>query len=133
MARTNFTECAAIYENNQTLIDRYGWTGPVVAIEQNQTSTISREGCLAVCGVTPDYYPWAQSSSTITTWVLPSVGIFLQAPFESNASWATIGAICRWLGSPIAALSYVLWNIKVSGKCALLGTLGTACLLALID
>ncbi|KAK4580443.1 hypothetical protein LTR86_000646 [Recurvomyces mirabilis] len=26
----------------------------------------------------------------------------------------------RWIGSPIASLSYTLWNIKVSGRCALM-------------
>ncbi|KAI4677090.1 uncharacterized protein J4E88_006897 [Alternaria novae-zelandiae] len=42
------------------------------------------------------------------------------APFESNAARRTVLAITRWVGSPIASLSYVLWNIKVSAKAALM-------------
>ena len=26
----------------------------------------------------------------------------------------------RWAGSPIASIAYVLWNIKVTGKCAMM-------------
>jgi hypothetical protein len=44
----------------------------------------------------------------------------LQAPFESNAFKRTLLAITRWVGSPIASISYVLWNINVSGKAALM-------------
>jgi hypothetical protein len=56
----------------------------------------------------------------ITTWILPVIGTLLQAPFESNATRRTLLAITRWVGSPIASLSYVLWNIKVSAKAALM-------------
>jgi hypothetical protein len=77
---------------------------------------------MAICGTAPDWYPWSTSSNTITTWVLPIIGTLLQAPFESNAFWRTFKASCRWLGSPMASLAYILWNIKVSGKCALFGT-----------
>jgi hypothetical protein len=48
------------------------------------------------------------------------VGTLLQAPFESNAFRRTLLAIARWVGSPIVSLSYVLWNIKVSAKAALM-------------
>lgn len=57
----------------------------------------------------------------MTTWVLPVVGgLLLQAPFESNRFRRTFFALMRWLGSPISCLSYVLWNIKVLDKCALM-------------
>jgi hypothetical protein len=49
------------------------------------------------------------------------IGMLLQAPFESNEFWQTMKAIFRWVGSPIASLSWILWNIEVSGKCALFG------------
>lgn len=75
---------------------------------------------MQICGHGTDYYPWSDVSGTITTWILPVVGTLLQAPFESNAAKRTFLAITRWVGSPIASLSYVLWNIKVSAKAALM-------------
>lgn len=56
----------------------------------------------------------------MTTWVLPIIGILLQAPFVSNAFWETVFSLARWIGSPMASLAYILWNIKVTGKCAMI-------------
>ena len=61
----------------------------------------------------------------MTTWVLPIIGLLLQAPYESNEFRKTTYALVRWLGSPIASLSYILWNIKVIGKCAILSDMST--------
>ena len=119
----NFTACAATYINNTALISKWGYDGPVIGIPKNPQSQTTYEGCKAVCGSGNDWYPWAQASSTITTWVLPIIGVLLQAPFESNAFWRTLWAIARWCGSPMASLSSILWNISVSGKCALMGVL----------
>ncbi|PVH95917.1 hypothetical protein DM02DRAFT_536337 [Periconia macrospinosa] len=122
--RANFSACAAKFRANTTegeaLRALWGWHGPIVGIDRNPLTQISKEGCYALCGREPDYYPWSDVSSTITTWILPIVGILLQAPFESNAFRRTVLAITRWVGSPIASLSYVLWNIKVSAKAALM-------------
>ncbi|KAF2450783.1 hypothetical protein P171DRAFT_146450 [Karstenula rhodostoma CBS 690.94] len=122
MPRINFTECAAIYAakttEGQQLRWKYGWNGTVLGLDPSPEAQISREGCLAVCGHGAETYPWDDVSSTITTWLLPVVGTLLQAPFESNAFRRTLLAIARWVGSPIASLSYVLWNIKVSAKAA---------------
>lgn len=52
-------------------------------------------------------------------------GLILQAPFESNQFWKTIRAVCRWVGSPIISLAYILWNIKVTGECAYIVDLAT--------
>lgn len=52
--------------------------------------------------------------------VLPIMGLILQAPFESNKNWSTLLASARWIGNPAASLSYVLWNIHVTGRCAML-------------
>lgn len=122
MRSTNFTSCALRYvdAHNQTLIDKYGWTGPIRGINRNTSTQISTAGCIALCGDGNDYYDWSQSSNTITTWVLPVIGMLLQAPFVSNAFWQTLYALARWIGSPMASISYILWNIKVSGKCALM-------------
>lgn len=119
-----FEKCSAVYRHNTTLQHMYSWDGPTPGIPFSNTSNqtrITSEGCLAVCGHGSDYYPWSTVSATITTWLLPILGMLLQAPFESNAFRRTVLAITRWVGNPMASLSYVLWNIKVSGKCALMG------------
>lgn len=124
--RTNLTQCRLNYANPSLAdIQRYGYNGSVFQIPKNETTQISTDGCLALCGGGNDWYPWEQQASTITTWVLPIVGILLQAPFMSNAFWETVFSMARWVGSPMASLSYILWNIKVSGKCALLVDLAT--------
>ncbi|KAF1922614.1 uncharacterized protein M421DRAFT_104955 [Didymella exigua CBS 183.55] len=120
MGKISFDQCAIRYRDNATLQSLWGWNGTLVGIERNHTTLISSAGCIHVCGSGTDYYPWADVSQTITTWILPVVGTLLQAPFESNAAKRTFLAITRWVGSPIASLSYVLWNIKVSAKAALM-------------
>jgi hypothetical protein len=116
----NFTKCAADYLAGSPN-PQYAWTGLVKGIPANPSTQVSYEGCLALCGHGNDWYEWNQASQTITTWILPIVGMLLQAPLESNAFWHTILAIARWIGSPISSLSYILWNISISGKCALMG------------
>ncbi|QDS77203.1 hypothetical protein FKW77_002639 [Venturia effusa] len=116
---TNFTQCAEQYLGNPSLIARWNYTGPVRLVQPNPSTQITYAGCKALCGTGNDWYPWAISSSFITTWVLPLLGNLLQAPFESNAFWRTIKLIARYLGSPMASLTYILWKIEVSGKCAL--------------
>ncbi|KAH7061917.1 hypothetical protein BKA63DRAFT_191724 [Paraphoma chrysanthemicola] len=121
MGKISFKECRVRYEANTTLQHQFQWyPRPVVGIDRNDSTQISREGCLYLCGSGADYYTWQEASSTITTWILPVIGTLLQAPFESNATKRTFLAIARWVGSPIASISYVLWNIKVSAKAALM-------------
>jgi hypothetical protein len=118
--RADFEQCANRFLNDSSLRDKYHWNGTIVGLERNYTTQISLQGCLDVCGPGIDYYKWEAVSSTLTTWILPVVGTLLQAPFESNATRRTFLAIARWVGSPISSLSYVLWNIKVSAKAALM-------------
>lgn len=115
----NFTRCALEYLQSPELIKKYNYSGLVHLLPPNPRTQITYRGCVALCGTGNDWYGWSVSSSFITTWLLPILGTLLQAPFESNAFWRTIKAICRWVGSPMSSLSYILWNIKVSGKCAL--------------
>lgn len=129
MPRPDFNQCAENYMHNATAQKWYGWKGEVIGIAPNNVSQISTEGCRQLCGTDADYYPWSLASNTITTWILPIVGILLQAPFESNAFWRTVLAIARWVGSPMASLAYILWNIKVSAKCALMGKCSNTALL----
>jgi hypothetical protein len=122
MHRPNFTQCGQLYISNSSLISHYNYSGHVVNIPANPRTQITYEGCTAVCGSGNEYYPWAEISATITTWVLPILGTLLQAPFESNAFWRTVKAINRWIGSPISSLASILSDIDISGKCALFGT-----------
>ena len=120
----DFTQCKndfSILPDNHP----YVYHGPVSGILQNvSVKLITVQGCNSLCGTGPEYYEWADVSATISTWVLPMIGLMLQAPFESNAFFKTIYAIARWTGSPIASLSYVLWNIKVTSRCALMVDMG---------
>lgn len=121
MVGSNFGECGARYMKSPELIAHWNYTGPTRLIANTPDTQITYEGCKALCGTAPDWYPWVTASNTITTWVLPIIGTLLQAPFESNAFWRTVKASCRWLGSPMTSLAYILWDIEVSGKCALFG------------
>jgi hypothetical protein len=107
--------------SDPALISRYNYSGRVFNIRANPLTQITNEGCIALCGPGNAYYPWAETSATITTWVLPILGTLLQAPLESNAFWRTIKAINRWIGSPISSLASILCDIEISGKCALFG------------
>lgn len=124
MKRPDFATCGAYFIGNNTLNSsiyaQYVYEGTPRLIRKNTTSQITYKGCLALCGHGSAYYPWLDVASTITTWTLPVVGVILQAPFESNEFWATVFLLARWIGNPMASLSYTLWNIKVTGKCALL-------------
>ena len=122
MKTVNFTECGQRYTSSPALIAKYNYTGHTLLIPANPLTQITNEGCKTVCGRGNENYPWADISATITTWVLPILGVILQAPFESNAFWRTVKAMNRWIGSPISSLASILWDIKISGKCALFGT-----------
>ncbi|KAL9608550.1 MAG: hypothetical protein Q9167_006626 [Letrouitia subvulpina] len=90
------------------------------ALDGGQPTLITVEGCRKLCGTGTQYYEWKDAANTITTWVLPIIGLIIQAPWESNEAWETTLAFFRYMGSPISVLSYVLWNIKVTGKAALM-------------
>lgn len=121
MRKPDFTQCGQLYMSSPDLISRYNYSGRVLRIPTNPRTQITNEGCKALCGSGNAYYPWAEISATVTTWVLPILGTLLQAPFESNAFWRTIKAINRWIGSPISSLACILWDIEISGKCAMFG------------
>lgn len=99
--------------------------GPLSKLDDTKRTIVTLAGCRKICGTGSDYYDWKDSSATITTWVLPVVGLLLQAPYESNEFWRTLRALARWLGNPVASLSYILWNIKVTSKCALMVDMAT--------
>lgn len=110
----DFSACAAAnVPLSLELIAQYGCTGPVIGIPCNASTQVTLLGCKALCGNGTDWFPWSKQASTLTTWVFPVMGIILQAPFMSNAFWQTVFDLARWIGNPMASLSYVLWNIKV--------------------
>lgn len=123
----NFTACGILFEQNATNIELYGYHGPAPGLlgGQERPSLITLQGCLILCGAGYQRYPWSTAAATITTWVLPLIGLILQAPFESNRFRRTFLATCRWMGSPIASLSYIFWNIKMTGKCAIIVDMAT--------
>ena len=116
----SFKDCGDDYARNTTAQTKWAWPGDTIGFKSATNSTISLAGCRDICGTGVALFSWEVVSSTITTWILPVIGTLLQAPFESNATRRTLLAIARWVGSPIASLSYVLWNIKVSAKAALM-------------
>jgi hypothetical protein len=123
----NFTECGELFKSalSQTPnpYAKWAYLGPLRGVLRlsDRPAVITTEGCLAVCGTGFQAYKWAEASNTITTWVLPVIGgLLLQAPFESNRFWRTFFSLTRWMGSPMSSLSNIFWNIKVTGKCALM-------------
>ena len=72
-----------------------------------------------------DGQTFSQHSLILALQVFPVVGLLLQAPYESNKNWSTLLALARWLGNPIAGMSYIFWNIKVIGRCALMVDMAT--------
>jgi hypothetical protein len=136
----NFTQCGIDFTNGLANKDpyylQYEYTGSVQGIYTSSTNNpafITVEGCRVLCGTDAEYYDWTTASATISTWVLPIIGLIMQAPFESNAFWKTIFAIAHWVGSPISSLSTILWNIKVGSKCAMLVDMGESEPLVLVE
>lgn len=138
--RPNFEACGQEFLAHAT--DRYSqyiFNGTRYA-PGSQSPLITVDGCKKLCGDGIEYYAWwvhslwlfplscseiliesrKDAANTITTWVLPIIGLIVQAPWESNQAWETTLALFRYLGSPISVLAYVLWNIKISGKAALM-------------
>lgn len=144
--KPNFTACGVRFSDFSKDNSTYNFSGTPLGIfsdPSRKPPLITYEGCKLFCGSGTQYYAWSDISSTITTWVMmiakpshskslilylqvfPVVGLLLQAPYESNKSWSTILALARWLGNPIAGMSYIFWNISVIGRCALMVDMAT--------
>ena len=128
-AKTNFTLCGervkGLAKNNSLpLEDIYtGHVKGVLGPARNRTDPVllvTFAACEKYCGVEPEFYGWGKASDTITTWVLPLVGLVLQAPFESNNFLQTMYVVFRWVGSPIVSMMCIFWNMKVTRKCAIM-------------
>ena len=125
--RPNFTECGANFTSSNSSWPQYVYNGSVPGVfsHNERPKLITYEGCRVLCGTGSQYYPWKDAAATITTWVLPIIGLIVQAPFESNAFRRTVFALARWTGSPMATLSYTLWNIKITSRCAMMVDMAT--------
>ena len=125
--RVDFEACGTEFLNNSAGINnKFIYNGSVRGkLSDARPALITLQGCKELCGTGVDYYSWIDASTTITTWILPIAGLLVQAPYESNKAWQTVLSLCRWAGSPISTLSYILWNIKVTGKCALMIDMAT--------
>jgi hypothetical protein len=119
----HLASCQATF-NTTTNWQQYGQLRNDTGLPGEQR-VITRAGCEALCGLGADTYDWMSIANSVTTWVFPIIGILLQAPFESNNTKGTLLSLLRWLGSPIGSLSYIFWNIKVSGKAALIVDMAT--------
>jgi hypothetical protein len=119
----NLTACGVTF-NNSPNQSQYGYNRTDTGLPGEQP-VITFQGCRELCGSGADTYSWMDIANSITTWVFPIIGILLQAPFESNNTVGAFFALLRWLGSPIGSLSYIFWNIKVSGRAALLVDMAT--------
>ncbi len=83
----NFMACGAeFYKCHNTTCTEYVYHGPVYGqLSKDLRPIITNAGCKRLCGTGVEYYPWSIASATITTWVLPVLGLLVQLPFESNA------------------------------------------------
>ena len=122
----NFARCEAHYDNDTRAQLLYNYTGRVYGGRLPDGKYITAAGCSSLCGNGVQLYRWRDMAATITTWVLPMMGMLLTAPFVSNAFRKTMQATCRWVGSPIVSLAHVLWNINFLGRCCLVLDLATA-------
>ena len=125
--RPNFDTCGALFTASNESFPEFTYNGSVPSLfsHTGRPKLITYEGCQHLCGSGIAYYHWTNSSQTITTWVLPIISVVVQAPYESNEFIKTLFALARWIGSPMATLAYTLWNIKVTGKCALMVDMAT--------
>jgi len=129
IAKTNFTQCGERVKGlkeKSFLPQKDIYTGHVKgALGRARNSTnpvllITFAACEKHCGSEPEYYGWEKASDTITTWILPLVGLLLQAPFESNNFLQTMFVVFRWVGSPIVSMMCIFWNMKITRKCAIM-------------
>ena len=51
---------------------------------------------------------------------MPVTGLLIEAPWETHRLSQAFLVITRWIGSPLASLSYTLANVRVGEKCAML-------------
>ncbi|KAH8590103.1 hypothetical protein B0O99DRAFT_314474 [Bisporella sp. PMI_857] len=84
-------------------------------------TTLSYEGCKAMCGGNvSDPHNIFIALSVLTTWVLPSVALFSNLPYEALSRKKykkTFESFTSWIGSPQTALTNTFFNIYIMRRC----------------
>lgn len=72
----NWSSCVNEFYTNTTLIDLYRFQDAVRWGSDNGTY-VTTAGCEAVCGSRPHTFEWEAIAFTLTTWVIPIVGLLM--------------------------------------------------------
>ncbi|KAF3902626.1 hypothetical protein ABW21_db0209603 [Orbilia brochopaga] len=121
--------CGELLQHNRTLYSEIQYKGHITNYYGSpeadvQLVAITYNGCLRVCGNT-----WRNDAQTtldlLLDWILPAIGLISNMPWESNRNSVTLVWLVRWVGSPIAALTFCLWDVRIASKCAKLVNLVT--------
>ncbi|KAF3922057.1 hypothetical protein ABW20_dc0107611 [Dactylellina cionopaga] len=122
-------DCQSLLQHNRTLYHEIAYKGHLKNYYGSpgadvQLVAITYYGCVKVCG-----NAWKNDTQTtldlLLDWILPALGLITQMPWESNRNSVTVIWLARWIGSPIAALTFCLWDVRIAGKCAKLVNLTT--------
>ncbi|KIW74647.1 hypothetical protein Z517_11417 [Fonsecaea pedrosoi CBS 271.37] len=96
--------------------------GPLRGIDpsyRNETLALTVDGCIAACGSGPDLWDAFTVFQILTTWILPSVSLIAQLPWESLniRKRRNLEALLNWIGAPSASLTTTIFNIYMIKKC----------------
>ncbi|OAL38729.1 hypothetical protein AYO20_01935 [Fonsecaea nubica] len=109
-----------------TIESTYGFDivyhGPLRGIDpsyQNESLALTVDGCIAACGSGPDLWNAFTVFQILTTWILPSVSLIAQLPWESlnTRKRRNLEALLNWIGAPSASLTTTIFNIYMIKKC----------------
>ncbi|KAF3278631.1 hypothetical protein TWF132_000924 [Orbilia oligospora] len=115
-------DCQSLLQHNRTLYHEIAYKGHITNYYGSPEAdaelvAITYKGCVKVCGSF-----WKNDTQTtldlLLDWILPALGLVTQMPWESNRNSVTVIWLARWIGSPIAALTYCLWDVKIAARCA---------------
>ncbi|KAJ6261046.1 Dehydrogenase citC [Drechslerella dactyloides] len=114
--------CGELLQHNRTLYNEVQYKGHLTNYHGSpeadvQLVAITYDGCVRVCGNF-----WRNDSQTtldlLLDWILPALGLITNMPWDSNRNSVTVVWLARWIGSPIAALAFCLWDVRIASKCA---------------
>ncbi|EWC46764.1 hypothetical protein DRE_04009 [Drechslerella stenobrocha 248] len=127
--RARSRDCGQLLQHNRTLYSEIAYRGHLTNYfgspdSDTELVAITYDGCLKVCG-----NAWRHSSQQaldlLLDWILPAIGLIAGMPWESNRNSVTVVWLARWIGSPIAALTFCLWDVKIASRCAKLVSITT--------
>lgn len=74
-------------------------------------------GCQTLCGSPPQLNDAPRAFQILTTWVLPFLALIASLPFQSGNYYATLSALCNWIGSPQTAFTSNLFDLYQLRRC----------------